>query len=501
MDQAARLSEVGNWTASLLSGSGVLGTLRLADLGVRTHGRGLESAAMRTRGTTWLGCLTFAVVLGFESGLAQEPAPGIREAGPRSWKPAVRTEVVEPHRTPSLDLEGKAPERKQGGNPREHNGLLVFDGATDGYRQVDPQVAVGGGHVFTGTNSGFIVYTKEGEYVRGVNQNVFRGGIDPKIFFDPNNRVFGFDLWVYWDDAKQKPVQITMSETEDPRGAWNTYSVPAPGGVDGGAIGGSQAWVGYSFPGGKERTFVMRSDDLRAGRPAKVWHFEGGLGHPVLGQDSEDALYFLQVSDRAFTVRRVVERDGEAIVEEMGSTEHGLSSIGFPPPSPQKGTEQLTASGDRNPKNVVLQGGHLWFSQTVRHNGRAAVQWHQIRKDGSIVQTGMLASETSSYIQSSLAVNRNLDVLVGFQETSPEMFISPRCAWRRASDEPGTLRAIVSLGEGLGATDGRSWGDYSGSCMDGDDGTTLWTVQSVTSSEGKGHTVVARVEFSDQDNE
>ncbi|MCH2100325.1 MAG: hypothetical protein MK209_00160 [Planctomycetes bacterium] len=427
--------------------------------------------------------------------IAQDPAPVVKEPSSKDWRPAARTEVVEPHRTRNLDLDGKARERRQGGSPRTKSGLLVFDGANDGYRQVDPQVAVGGGYVFTGTNSGFIVYSKEGEYVRGVRQNVFRGGIDPKIFFDPNNRVFGFDLWVYWDDAKQKPVQISMSETEDPRAAWNTYSVPAPGGVDGGAIGCSRAWVGYSFPGGKERTFVLRSAELKSGKPAKVWHFDGSLGHPVLGQDPEDALYFLQVTDKSFVVRRVVERDGEAVAEEVGSADHGLTSIGFPPPSPQKGTDQLTASGDRNPKNVVLQGGYLWFSQTVRHQGRAAVQWHQIRKDGSIVQTGLLSSESSSYIQTSLAVNRNLDVLVGFQETSSDMFISPRCAWRRASDSPGTLREIVSLGEGKGPTDGRSWGDYSGSCMDGDDGRTLWTVQSITSSEGKGHTVVARVEF------
>lgn len=422
----------------------------------------------------------------------QEPAAPIKEAGPRTWRPAARSEMVESKRTPSFDLGGEARERRQGGNPRVVDGVLIFGGATDGYRQVDPQVAVGANHVLTATNTGFILYDREGNYVRGVRQDVFRGGIDPKLFFDPVNRVFGFDLWVYWDDAKQKPVHITMSETEDPRGAWNTYAVPAPGGVDGGAIGCSKMWVGYSFPGGLERTFVLRSADLRTGEPARAWHFEGSLGHPVLNQDDEDALYFLQVSDSHFTVRRVVDREGEPVAEEMGSTAHGLS-VPFPPPSPQKDTEQLTASGDRNPKNVVLQGGYLWFSQTVRHEGRAAVRWHQIRKDGGIVQSGLIASPTSSYIQSSLAVNRQLDVLVGFQETSPEMFISPRCVWRRASDPPGTMRDIVSLGEGLGPTDGRSWGDYSGSCMDGDDGLTLWTVQSITSSEGKGHTVVAAI--------
>ncbi len=408
----------------------------------------------------------------------------------------VRTELVEPFRIVTMDREGTVPERKLGGNPREVESLLVFDGATDGNRQVDPQVAVGGGHVLTATNAGLIVYNKSGEYVLGVHQRAFKNGIDPKVFFDRHNRVFGFDLWVYWDDAKKKPVQISMSETDDPTGAWNTYSVNAPKGVDGGAIGSSRRWTGYSFPGGEERTFVLRSADLKAGKPTKAYHFQGNLGHPVLGQDAVDPLYFLSVTKDKFIITVVEEgEDGVPMARRVAAKAHGLEFVGSPPQSPQKGTDQKTASGDRRPKNVVLQGGFLWFSHTVNCRGRAAVQWHQVKLDGTIVQSGLLASATSSYIQTSLAVNDQLDVLVGFQETSPEMFISPRLAWRRAADKPGTLRPMISLGEGQGATAGTSWGDYSGSCIDGDNGLDLWTVQSITDEEGKGDTVVARVPF------
>ena len=77
------------------------------------------------------------------------------------------------------------------------------------------------------------------------------------------------------------------------------------------------------------------------------------------------------------------------------------------------------------------------------------------------------------------------------------MFISPRVVWRRAEDEPGTMRKMIALGEGQGATDGVSWGDYSGSCIDGDNLLDLWTVQSITDEDGKGDTVVARVPLSD----
>lgn len=407
----------------------------------------------------------------------------------------VRSELIEPQRIVTMDREGTVPQRKLGGHPREVAGLLVFDGATDGNRQVDPQVAVGGGHVLTATNAGLIVYTKGGDYVLGVHQRAFKNGIDPKVFFDRHNRVFGFDLWVYWDDAKNKPVQISMSETDDPTGAWNTYSVNAPKGRDGGAIGSSRRWTGYSFPGGDERTFVMRSAELKSGKPATAYHFEGNLGHPVLGQDAVDPLYFLKVENDKFVVTVVEEgADGVPMARRVSDQSHNIEFVGSPPQSPQKGTEQKTASGDRRPKNVVLQGGFLWFSHTVECRGRAAVQWHQIKLDGTVVQSGLLASDTSSYIQTSLAVNDRLDVLVGYQETSPEMFISPRLAWRMASDEPGTLRPPVALGEGQGATDGVSWGDYSGSCVDGDNGLDLWTVQSITDAEGKGDTVIARVQ-------
>ena len=167
--------------------------------------------------------------------------------------------------------------------------------------------------------------------------------------------------------------------------------------------------------------------------------------------------------------------------------------FGWPPASPQKGTDKRTASGDRNPKNLVLQGGYIWFSQTVNCEGRAAVQWHQMTTKGVIVQSGRLSHPERSYIQTTIAVNRSLDVLVGFQETGPDMFISPRFAYRRASDTPGTLRAIVSLGEGKAATEGGAWGDYSGSVVDGDNQLDLWTIQSIADETGRGDTVIAKL--------
>ncbi len=407
----------------------------------------------------------------------------------------LRTEVIQPLRNESFNKNGDCQTRVQGGNPRRIDSVILFDGASDGNRQVDPQIAVGGNHVLHATNSGLIIYTKEGEFVEGVSQRCFNGGIDPKLFYDVHNEIFGFDLWNPWDPEKQKPVNISVSASSDPTGPWYTYPVPAPAGVDGGGIGYSRTWIGYTFPGGTAQTFVLKTAEAKAGQPATVYHFEGNLGHPVVTQDPVDDLHFLKLGRRDLTITKVTESaGGKPVATTIVRVPHHLKHFGWPPPSPQKGTDKRVASGDRNPKNIVLQGGFLWFSQTVNIDGRAGIQWHQLNlEDGQFIQSGTISSPTSSYIQTTIAVNERLDVLVGFQETGPEKFISPRFAYRRASDPKGTLRPIIHLGEGKAPTEGGAWGDYSGSVVDGDNHLDLWTVQSIADNSGRGDTVIARL--------
>ena len=124
------------------------------------------------------------------------------------------------------------------------------------------------------------------------------------------------------------------------------------------------------------------------------------------------------------------------------------------------------------------------------------MQWHQINaKTGAIVQSGIIRSDSTNYIQTTIAVNKRKDVLIGFQEVSENSFISPRFVYRNANDPKNTVQPMVSVGQGKGATDGQSWGDYSGSIIDGDNLTDLWTIQSITNDKGKGETVIVKVPF------
>jgi hypothetical protein len=407
----------------------------------------------------------------------------------------VHTEVVQPIHKNDFTNGNNCPERKQGGDPHMVNGYLAFNGSMDGNRQVDPQVAVGGGFVMEGSNNGLLIYSKEGRYLMGVSQKCFNNGIDPKLVFDIHNQVFLFDMWWYYDKPKTKPVNIAVSETSDPTKAWNIYPVSRTEEEDGGGIGYSRKWIGYSYPGGEQNTFILRMAEAKSGKPATIYHFKGSLGHPVFMQDALDDLYFVDIDSADITIRKVTEgKDGQPQAQLVASAHHGLTYFDYPPSSPQKGTAQLVASGDRNPKNLVYQNGSLWFSQTVSCNGRAAVQWSQVNpKTGKFIQTGLIRSDTSSFIQTTIAVNKKSDVLIGFQETNERSYVSPRLVYRLARDKPGTTRPMLHIGEGEGATDGESWGDYSGSIIDGDNLLDLWTIQSRANAKGKAESVIVKV--------
>ena len=405
-----------------------------------------------------------------------------------------RVETITPIRNATFNKGGTAKKRIQGGNPKTAGSVLMFDGSLDGNRQVDPQIAVGGNFVLHGTNSGIIIYDKKGNYVDGVPQKEFNDGIDPKMFYDHHNRYFCFDLWVYWDKEKVKPVNISASETADPRGAWNTYPVPAPNGVDGGGIGFSRKWIGYSFPGGDERNFVLRAADVKKGKPAKVWHFKGSMGHPVNTTDPLADLVFVDLTDKDIIISRVGEDEkGDPIVVSRAQKPHGFKYFGWPPASPMKGTDKKTASGDRNPKNLQLIGGHIYFSQAVNINGRSGVQFNKFALDGTKVQSGWLSHPTNSYIETTIAVNKAGDVLVGFQETGPTMSISARAALFSNKDTSWLNPKMFKFAEGVAPTEGGAWGDYSGTVVDGDNLSDFWTIQSYANDKGRGSTIIAKV--------
>jgi hypothetical protein len=424
--------------------------------------------------------------------------PLVSQGASKTIQPSRTLEVACLEKLSLREFNGKMfPQRKQGGNPRKKGKILLFDGSMDGNRQVDPQIAVGGGVVFHATNAGMIIYDKTGKYIDGVRSAAFNKGIDPKVLYSIQNKTFLFDIWQYWDKEKKKPVNLSLSKTQDPTKGWNIYPISIPEGRDGGGLGCSSKWIGYTFPGGKDNTFVLRFADAKKGKKITVYFFHGHFGQPALTQGRGEELYFLKITPRKIKISRVRSNpDGTPYIEVLSEKENTLKYRNPARPAPQKGSDVPVAAGARNPKNLIYQGGDLWFSHIVKCNGRSAILWHQLGIDGHFKQTGIISSPSSYYIQPTLAVNRQKDLIIGFQETNEKMFVSPRFTFRLHTDPPGKTRKIISLGEGEGAIEKTTWGDYSGSVIDGDNYLDLWTIQSRANKKGRGETVIARIPFS-----
>ena len=429
---------------------------------------------------------------------AANRAGGQLETGPVE---PVRTEIITPIRNETLNKNGDCPERKQGGNPREVAGYLVFDGSMDGNRQVDPQIAVGGGYVLHGTNHGIIIYDKKGNYVQGVPQSGFNGGIDPKALLRPAQPGLRFRSLEPVGRGKSKSRSTSRSPRPVTRpGPGIPIRSPRPAAATAAASASAGSGSATRFPGGAEQTFVMKMAEAKAGKPATVYHFAGSLGHPVATQDDIDDLYFFQLTRQPASLSGGSPTEGTERPVHRGRQLNRArpGSRRLPAPVPAEGHRPEDRSGDRNPKNLVLQGGYIWFSQAVNYDGRSAVQWHQV--------TARRHHRADRPAQPS-RVELHPDHHRGEQEPGrarsasrkpvPSMFISPRLAFRYAADPKGTLRKIVAFGEGQGATDGTSWGDYSGSTVDGDNHLDLWTIQSITDAGGKGDTIIAKVPFVD----
>ncbi len=134
----------------------------------------------------------------------------------------------------------------------------------------------------------------------------------------------------------------------------------------------------------------------------------------------------------------------------------------------------------------------LWLVQTVAATttSNAAVRWYQVDvTGGTVITSGPLQQSTFdngddglSRFMPSLAVDKNLDMAVGYSVSSSTLFPAIRYAGRLASDPPSTLgQTETSLIEGTASqccnfSDGSSntrWGDYSAMVLD-PDGCRFW---------------------------
>jgi hypothetical protein len=397
----------------------------------------------------------------------------------------------------------------------------TIQGLTDNGTTIPPDIgaAVGPNHLMTTLNSQVRIQNKTGTNLSTVSLNNFWAGtggtnpstFDPKVIYDPYA-----DRYIMTTPANPQGANsallMAVSQTNDPTGTWNrfTFDVDATNAnwFDYPMIGFNNKWIvvtGNMFTVSangftNSKIFVFNKADLYAGTGTLVNTFTstGFTISPAQMYDNSATAPMYMVGQwnsgagalRLFQITGTVGSPAFA----AGSYVYTSAWAGDGPGAPQMTVNNRLETNDSRMCHAVYKNGSLWCAHTVFLPAnaplRAAVQWWQINPTTATVQqVGRIEDNTNGafYFFPSIAVNDNNDVLVGFTQSSPNMYPASSYAFRNGTDPANSMQTPYNYKDGensyyktYGGTRNR-WGDYTSTCLD-PDGTTLWTLQEYSES-------------------
>jgi hypothetical protein len=414
------------------------------------------------------------------------------------------------------------------GNNTSMAPIIDFSAIPDNNAFIPPDVngAAGPNHLMTTLNSQVRIQNFSGSIISTVNLSSFWSSVgnpstfDPKILYEPfNNR------WIITSSANggavNSAVLVGVSQTSDPTGSWNLYSIDADATnlswFDFPSLGFNKDWVvvtGNMFQntsgnggatGGK--IYIFKKADL--------YNHVAVPGVTILSPSnsftlSPAATYDNTISSLYLTQTWNGNSGGNgfiklyAITGAVGSeTINAGVQISTPNPwngspptanfGPQSTTTNKIAENDDRMQNTVYRNGSIWcvhhiFLPTSGVN-RCAVQWWKLSTAAAIQQRGRIddATGTEHYAFPSIAVNSANDALIGYSKFSPSIFPSAAYAFRASTDPVNTFQPEFLYKAGIGAyfktfsgTSNR-WGDYSMTMTDAL-GTDFWTINEYSAS-------------------
>jgi len=308
-------------------------------------------------------------------------------------------------------------------------------------------------------------------------------------------------------------VEVAVSTTTDPTGAYHAYSLPIVAatalnvrvGFNGAliAIAMDLVDVGTTTSRGV-RIYACAKTALYTG--TATCHANDRA--PALGDRSpEPALTYDTDMDEILVERdtsgdvRLLQITGVVGSETISSVGFSLNvspwaasgpqtNLGF---APQAGTLNRLDTGDDRITSAVVRHHHVFATQTIylpqANPTRTAVQWFEL--DGYLpIQVGRIDDATGAfdYAYPTIAVNLHDDVMVTFAKLGASISPSAAYAARLHGDPLGQLSpdALVRAGGGTyakthGGTVNR-WGGAGGAAVDPADDATLWAIAAVAAA-------------------
>ncbi|SOE23677.1 hypothetical protein SAMN06298216_4061 [Spirosomataceae bacterium TFI 002] len=356
--------------------------------------------------------------------------------------------------------------------------LISFLGSEKTLNPQDPMGAVGEDYIITSDNAMLRVHDKTGNTLSTVitsgvggfwTELIDNGGFpaDPWAVYDPFSKRWIIIAALFRGVAGDLPIDllIAVSQTSNPLGNWNKYKVIEKGGHTTN-VGFSKKWIATS--GG----IVFDKNVLYDGLALSYTNFrESRLrGKVVCTLDSlQEDLYMIRNNvfiNGNISTTAINKITGNVSSPSLVNAGYVLNSI-FPTGAAKS--------------NVILKNGSIWaaFGNSCGSWGQYCqnIVWGQIDLTNfSAVQSGVISEPGFNYTNTSIAVNSNNDVIIGYTYMGTGIYPSAAYSFRYGIDPLNSMRNTKIFQAGQNNCSPYRWGDYAISCLD-PDGYSLWTLQ------------------------
>ncbi|HRX86738.1 MAG TPA: immunoglobulin domain-containing protein, partial [Phycisphaerae bacterium] len=380
--------------------------------------------------------------------------------------------------------------------------------------------AVGPQHFVSLVNRNASIYDRaNGQRLASVTLSDFFApystGGDPRVLYDQYS-----DRWIAISSSfsSGRSIQVAVSLSSDPTGAWFKTQFLADGGSDDGCWP-DYPTLGVSADGIYVTTFMVSCGmtvfaidkaPLIAAAPSlgtilafRGLPFEGAI-QPVHSFGSVSGEYL--ISRNSSTTLRVRQVAGAVLVNR------GTVSVPFntaAADAPALGSSTPLDTVDTRLMNAVYRDGSIWTTHTVDVSGRAACRWYEVDVQGAsptLQQVGTVSDPVLHYFFPSIMVNARGDALLGFSGTSATQYAGAYFTGRNRFDPPNEMGPAQPYRAGSGPQNnldqyGRNrWGDYSLSSLDPNDEQQMWTIQAYGHTTNIWGTYIAEFSFGDCNN-
>jgi hypothetical protein len=400
--------------------------------------------------------------------------------------------------------------------------------------------AVGLDHIVQVANGSFSIYDKQGNQIRRSSLDGFfadaglptrnaANNFDSRVIYDPTSQRW-FATAADRTDANGigqtfplgNRVVLAVSNSADPTQGWKGYALPASSanqpqfadaptlGVDADGVSIGVKLFDSSLSNTKSTLISIPKQDLLGNNPTIAnsnivigvpQSNYGSLIVPItdFSNPADGKVDFLSQGSDNQLIRSILNPNGN-LSNPIGIDVDPFSNplLGLQP----NGTRNLESGDGSLGGSVMRVGNSIWgvHVSTNKAGQQNELRWYEIDATSNrIKQQGNLGEVGYDYLYPSLAVNQQGNVVIGFNRSSQNEFISSYAIAGSTQNGRTTFGQPLLLKAGAGnyfrdfGSRRNRWGDYSSTVIDPSDPLSFWTIQQVAGSNNEWLTQISQV--------